>query len=75
MKSNPKKLDHRAPWHTKTLDFRSLMGAVGLSGADLARRIDVSENTVSGWMVAHHEPPGAVLAYLRLLRDVRAAST
>ncbi len=47
------------------------MKASGLSGAELARRIDVHPNTVTGWTLERHKAPGAVLAYLKLLADVR----
>ena len=51
------------------------MAKCGLTGAQLARRVDVHESTVSHWRTGEHAAPGAVLAYLELLAAVRRAAT
>lgn len=43
-----------------------------MSQAELAVRVSVHENTVSKWMTGKTSVPGAVIAYLRLYRDVKA---
>ena len=53
-------------------DFPKLMADCELSGAELARRVDVFPSTVSTWMTGKSEPPGAVIAYLELLAWVRS---
>ena len=65
---NPKKAHSIAGRHPKYLD---LLAASGLSGVELARRLDVSPNTVSNWNAKRAEPPGAVLAYLDLYVRVK----
>ena len=60
------------PRHPKNDEFRRLMRSTSLSQSDLADRIDAHVNTVSGWATDKHEPPGSVLAYLRLLEKVLA---
>lgn len=60
------------PKHHNNVEFRRLMQVVGLSQSQLAARIDTHVNTVSRWSTDQNEPPGAVLAYLRLLARVRA---
>jgi DNA-binding transcriptional regulator YiaG len=54
-------------------DFPNLLGACGLSSADLARRVGVHPSTVSSWTTGRARPPGAVIAYLRLLAAIRGA--
>lgn len=70
MKRDPNKLDVPTGWHPRYLD---LMGKTGLSGAELARRVRVSENTASHWRTGKTEVPGAVIAYLELLATIRKA--
>lgn len=48
-----------------------LLKDCGLSGAELARRVGVFPSTVSSWVTGRTESPGAVLAYLELLRSIR----
>ncbi len=50
------------------------MSQTGLSGAELGRRVRVSENTVSRWRTGQTEVPGAVIAYLELLATIRKAA-
>lgn len=52
-------------------DFRNLMAEVGLSGAELAKRLDVTQGTVSSWKTGRTKPNGAAVAYLELLAKVR----
>jgi len=52
--------------------FPGLLGETGLTGAELAKRVDVHPNTVSQWKTGAVEPPGAVIAYLDLLAKVKA---
>lgn len=52
-------------------EFTKLMAETDLSGAELARRIDVFPSTVSSWATGKVDPPGAVMAYLRLLSQVK----
>jgi len=47
------------------------MAETGLTGAALAERVDVARSTVSSWTTGKVEPPGAVLAYLQLLAEVK----
>lgn len=42
-----------------------------MTGAELARRVDVHENTVGNWRNGRAAIPGAVFAYLELLVAVR----
>lgn len=46
------------------------LDVLGWSQAELARRLDVHENTVLGWKATG--APGYAQAYLRLAMDVRA---
>jgi DNA-binding transcriptional regulator YiaG len=55
--------------------FANLMHETGLSGAQLARRVGVHESTVSHWRTGLHDVPGAVIAYLDLLAQVRRLVT
>lgn len=50
----------------------TLLETAKLTGAELARRVDVHPNTVSNWTSGKSDPPGAVIAYLELLIKVRA---
>lgn len=50
--------------------FRDLMSETGLTSAELAKRIDVSPNTVSAWMTRKREIPGAAFAYVELLASI-----
>lgn len=54
--------------------FPKLLAETGLSGADLARRVGVHPSTVSSWVKGSAKPPGAVIAYLRLLSAVLHAA-
>jgi DNA-binding transcriptional regulator YiaG len=47
------------------------MADCDMTGAELARRVDVFPSTVSAWVNARTDVPGAVLAYLTLLSKVR----
>lgn len=53
------------------VDLGPLLGAVGWSGAELARRVDVSPSTAYKW-IKRGEAPGAVIAYLDLILRFRA---
>jgi transcriptional regulator with XRE-family HTH domain len=53
--------------------IKVLMDECGITGAELARRIDVFPSTVSAW-VGGKPVPGAVIAYLELLTKVRSAA-
>lgn len=53
--------------------FEMLMNDSELSQSELARRIEVSPNTVSNWATGKTKVPGAVLAYLTLLVRVKGA--
>ena len=53
-------------------EFGRLFRACGLSQGDLARLTDTHVNTVSRWNTGKSVPPGAVLAFLRLYRDVQS---
>lgn len=58
--------------HQQNGDFRRLLVESGMSHADLAKHLNVHVNTVSRWAAGKVEKvPGAVLAYLRLYRDVK----
>lgn len=46
------------------------MSETGLTSAELAKRIKVSPNTVSGWMTRKHKIPGAAFAYVELLASI-----
>ena len=48
------------------LAFLQLLGSLGWSGATLAKKIDVSESTVSHWVTGKHEIPKVVILYLEL---------
>ena len=48
------------------LKFLQLLGGLGWSGATLAKKIDVSEATVSHWCTGKHEVPRVVILYLEL---------
>lgn len=52
--------------------LNKLLDDCGMSGALLARRVDVHSNTVTNWRNGHTEIPGAVFAYLALLAKVKA---
>lgn len=58
--------------HHKNDEFRRLLRETGLNQSELAERIDTHANTISGWFTNKAKPPGAVLAYLRLLARVQA---
>lgn len=55
-------------WHA---DFQNLLRDLGMSGAELARRVDVHQSTVSSWSTGRIKPSGAVVAYLKLLAEIR----
>lgn len=50
----------------KTTDELAALETLGWTGAELARRADVTVGTVSRWRTGHTAMPGVVLAYLRL---------
>lgn len=50
----------------KKFDLGGALDALGWSQAELARRVDVHVNTVSGWATGRTEAPGPVRAYLGL---------
>ena len=52
--------------------FFNLMRDTGFSQSELARRVSVHPNTVSKWSTGQSRMPGAVIAYLKLYRDVKA---
>ena len=47
------------------------MAETGISQAELARKCDVAPSRVSAWATGKSKPPGAAIAYLRLLAAVR----
>jgi DNA-binding transcriptional regulator YiaG len=51
-------------------ELKDLMDACDISSAELARRMDVYPNTVTGWTSGRHPVPGSVLAYMRLLNKI-----
>jgi DNA-binding transcriptional regulator YiaG len=51
-------------------ELKDLMDACGISSAELARRMDVYPNTVTGWTSGKHPVPGSVRAYMRLLNKI-----
>lgn len=53
-------------------NIATLLKDCDLTSAELSKRIKVYPSTVSGWMTGRHKPPGAVIAYLRLLAQVKA---
>ena len=53
-------------------EFRNLLADCGFSQADLARKIDVHPNTVSGWACGA-KMPGPVRAYMKLYAAVKSA--
>jgi transcriptional regulator with XRE-family HTH domain len=55
--------------------LKSLLSECSLTGAELARRVDVHPNTVSAWMTGSRSIPGAVIAYLTLLAEVKRLSS
>lgn len=46
--------------------LQDALDTLGWSQAELARRIEVHANSVSGWMTGKTPLPGPVKAYLRL---------
>ena len=58
--------------HNQNGELKRLLVTTGLSQGRLAKLIDAHPNTVSRWASGRCEVPGAVLAYLRLYRDVKA---
>ena len=52
-------------------DIDDALDALGWSGAELARRIDVGADRVSAWRCGKAKLPGAVVAYLRLAVSVQ----
>lgn len=52
----------------------NLMSEAGLTGAELARRIDVDKSTVSAWRTGARPVHGAAIAYLELLVAVLRAA-
>ena len=69
---NQQKCDVSSRRHQHNGDFRALMAECGINAVTLSKRIDVHPNTVSRWHNDQVDVPGAVLAYLRLYRDVKA---
>ena len=57
--------------HARSTKLKALMADCDMTGAELARRVDVFPSTVSAWVNARTDVPGAVLAYLTLLSKVR----
>lgn len=47
-------------------DLGAMLDVLGWSQAELARRVDVHPNTVSGWSTGRTNVPGPVRAYLEL---------
>ncbi len=58
--------------HSGNPNFAALLADAGISASELARRIDVFPSTVSTWTTGKTTPPGAAIAYLKLLAKVRA---
>jgi hypothetical protein len=56
---------------TGVFDLDAALDALGWSGAELARRVDVGADRVSAWRCGKARMPGAVVAYLRLAMSVR----
>lgn len=52
--------------------LQKLMAECHMTGARLARAVDVHPNTVARWATGKAQVPGAVLAYLTLLAKVKA---
>jgi hypothetical protein len=52
-------------------DLNGALEALGWSGVELARRIDVGADRVSAWRCGKAKVPGAVVPYLRLAMSVR----
>ena len=76
--THKKSEDRTGPYH-KDCDLDRLLADCGLSKADLAKRVGVHPNTVTNWISANAKRagtqakvPGAVIAYLTLLRSVKA---
>lgn len=63
-------MSRRAGIEKNSIRLRQRLSDVGLSQAELARRMDVTERTVSLWTTGKGRVPGAVLAYLDLLAEI-----
>ena len=64
--------NERGSQHARFANIATLLKDCGLTSAELAKRIQVYPSTVSGWMTGRHKPPGAVIAYLSLLAQIKA---
>lgn len=61
------------PRHTKIVKspLDDLLHAADIDRAELVRRLNVHPNSVANWGSARTKIPGPVIAYLKLLADVR----
>lgn len=50
----------------KKFDLDAALSALGWSQAELARRVEVHVNTVSGWSTGRTQMPGPAKAYMTL---------
>lgn len=55
-------------------ELRLALDEMGMSQVELARRVKSRADTVSRWMNRRAKVPGAVMAYIRLLKRVRRAA-
>ena len=53
------------------LELSAILKELGWSGAELGRRVDVHEKTVSKWRNGHRDVPGPVAVYLNLALAVK----
>lgn len=50
-------------------EIKLLRKRLGLTQADLARRLNVPQSSISEWETAEHQPTGAALAAIRALAE------
>lgn len=52
-------------------DLKIALDRIGWTGGELARRIGVSRNTVSGWTTGKHPIPKLLVEYLALIEAIK----
>lgn len=58
-------------WNMTAKELKSALSELGWKGADLARQVHVSENSVSAWRTGSAKVPGPVRAYLEAMLDMK----